>query len=334
MRNFLALGATALLGGLILSACTNNIETTRGLAAAGEGFSSQLAENYRELTLFEADQMYDWPDAWLFADKALASSSGAVPPPEQIEDWRIPENRIADLTVARSELVTAIDAGFARHNPAQAALAQSSFDCWIEQLEEGWQLGHIEKCRSAFESALDSWRVRQITSRTIEEYPTEADEAANSVTISEQSRSACTAAEAAASPPARRLRVQFTHDSAALDMAAKETLDTGAALARGAEIGDIYVEGHADRSGSSDHNLRLSMRRALAIWDQLIARGVSPHRIWLGPRGEAMPETATADGEKNAENRRATIVLEMPLATEMISAEGCAEPLHMTDAIS
>ena len=68
--------------------------------------------------------------------------------------------------------------------------------------------------------------------------------------------------------------------------------------------------------------------------DQLIARGVSPHRIWLGPRGEAMPETATADGEKNAENRRATIVLEMPLATEMISAEGCAKPLHMTDAIS
>ena len=104
--------------------------------------------------------------------------------------------------------------------------------------------------------------------------------------------------------------------------------------ARGGEVDEIFVEGHADRSGASEHNLRLSMKRALAVWDQLIARGVSPHKIWIGPRGEAMPETATVDGEKNADNRRVLVFLEAPRGGEMVSIEGCAEPFHATDIAS
>ncbi|MBT6830620.1 MAG: OmpA family protein [Rhodospirillaceae bacterium] len=343
MRNLLALGAMAVLGGLVLSACTNNIETTRNLTVAGEGFSPHLAQNYRELTLFEADKMYDWPDAWLFADKALAASRGAVPTPEQIADWRIPESQIPPLTTARAELVSAIDAGFARQIPVQAALAQSSFDCWIEQLEEGWQLGHIENCRSAFETALEKWRVRQITSETIPAAALLPLETAGSLKISEQHQSTCTAVSQAASDspvdtPLQRFRVQFTHDSAVLDGAANEILDAGAALARDTAIEEVFVQGHADRSGLSEHNLRLSMRRALAVWEQLIARGVSPHKIWIGPRGEAMPETETADGEKNADNRRVLIFLKAPSIEELVSAEDCTgtahDAVHMTDVIS
>ncbi len=340
MRNFLALGAVAVLGGFVLSACTNNIESTRDLAVAGDGFSPQLAQNYRELTLFEADKMYDWPDAWLFADKALAASGGAVPTPERVADWRIPESQVPPLSSARAELVAAIDAGFARQIPVQAALAQSSFDCWIEQLEEGWQLGHIEKCRGAFEAALENWRVRQITSEAIPAAAPVRAEPANSLNVSEEHQSRCTAVSQTASvePPIQRFRIQFTHDSAALDGSANEILDAGAALARGTEIEEIYVEGHADRSGLSEHNLRLSMRRALAVWDQLIARGVSPHKIWIGPRGEAMPETETADGERHAGNRRVLIFLEAPSIEELVSAEECTgdahEDVHMTDVIS
>ena len=53
--------------------------------------------------------------------------------------------------------------GFALTDPAQAATAQSSFDCWVEQLEEGWPVSHIKQCRAAFEAALDSWHAQQIT---------------------------------------------------------------------------------------------------------------------------------------------------------------------------
>jgi len=138
MGNFTLADALTVAGGLLLSACVGDIEATRNLAVSGEGFSPQLAENYRELTLFEADQMYDWPDAWLFADKALAAARGEAPAPEHIEDWPIPAHQVGVLGVARAHLVSAIDAGFAEQSPIQAALAQSSFDCWIEQLEEGW----------------------------------------------------------------------------------------------------------------------------------------------------------------------------------------------------
>jgi OOP family OmpA-OmpF porin len=335
MRNFMTVGAATLMAGLFLTACINNIESTRNLSTMGEGFSPQLAENYRELTLFEADQMYDWPDAWLFADKALAASRGMVPAPERVADWHIPENQIPGLKRARADLVSAIDAGFARQHPVQAAIAQTSFDCWIEQLEEGWQLDHIEKCRSAYESALNNWHVRQITSQVIPEFPPAPSEPVKYLKEPEARRSACVpAAQPVADQSARRFRVQFAHDSAVLDSAAGETLEVGAELARGGEVDEIFVEGHADRSGASEHNLRLSMKRALAVWDQLIARGVSPHKIWIGPRGEAMPETATVDGEKNADNRRVLVFLEAPLGSEMISTEGCAEPFHTTDIAS
>ena len=186
------------------------------------------------------------------------------------------------------------------------------------------------------EAALDAWRVRQITSQAIPKVAPAPGETAKHTKMVEDSLGTCTPAsqQIADPPPAQRLRVQFAHDSAVLDRAANETLDAGAVLARDAEIEEIFIEGHADRSGASEHNLRLSMRRALAVWDQLIARGVSPHKIWIGPRGETMPETVTADGEKNAANRRVAILLEMLIETETISAEGCAETLHMTDAIS
>ena len=191
--------------------------------------------------------------------------------------------------------------------------------------------------------------MRQISSEAIPEAALVAAETARSLKISEPHQSACTAVSQTASDspsdtPVHRFRVQFTHDSAVLDGAANEILDAGAALARGSAIEEVFVEGHADRSGLSAHNLQLSMRRALAVWDQLIARGVSPHKIWIGPRGEAMPETETADGEKNADNRRVLIFLETPSIEELVSGEGLVsaedctgdahDAVHMTDVIS
>jgi outer membrane protein OmpA-like peptidoglycan-associated protein len=153
---------------------------------------------------------------------------------------------------------------------------------------------------AAFERALGSWQARQIISQEIPEKPPAPALEVRHLEVVDALEENCVAiAQLVAGLPAQRFRVQFAHDSAVMDGHASDMLDASAGAARRAEIETIYVEGHADRSGASQYNLALSMQRVLAVWDQLIARGISPYKIWLGPRGEGMPETITRNGEKN-----------------------------------
>lgn len=72
----------------------------------------------------------------------------------------------------------------------------------------------------------------------------------------------------------------------------------------------IVVTGHADRSGSSDYNLRLSQRRAEAVRAELQRAGVSSGQITTSGRGEEEPLVETPDGVREPQNRRAEIVME------------------------
>ena len=130
-----------------------------------------------------------------------------------------------------------------------------------------------------------------------------------------------TAPEGAAPP----IRVQFAHDSAALNGSGMAAIEAGVQLARAPDVAEVFIEGHADSAGTSDYNLGLSLRRAEAVWRRLIAGGVSAAKLWLGPRGETQPETPTVDGARSPENRRVTILLVEVLPDEVISAELCAE---------
>ena len=236
---------------------------------------------------------------------------------------------------ARAHLIAALEEGFALTDPAQAATAQSSFDCWVEQLKEGWQISHIKQCRVAYETALDGWRGRRITVSSVAALPLTPAVNAGQANAREdfvvnRRDSACataglsevnTKAEGVAPP----IRVQFAHDSAALNGLGMAAIEAGVDLARAPDVTEVFIEGHADSAGTSDYNLGLSLRRAEAVWRRLIAGGVSAAKLWLGPRGETQPETPTADGARSPENRRVTILLVEVLLGEVISAELCAE---------
>ncbi len=64
------------------------------------------------------------------------------------------------------------------------------------------------------------------------------------------------------------------------------------------------IEGHTDSDASDSYNVSLSQRRADAIRNYLIARGVPDKRLQASGKGESEPiaENATADGK--ARNRR------------------------------
>ena len=69
----------------------------------------------------------------------------------------------------------------------------------------------------------------------------------------------------------------------------------------------VVVVGHTDSSGSNAYNQRLSERRAKAVADALVQRGVAQTKLQVDWKGETQLAVPTGDGVKEPLNRRATI---------------------------
>jgi len=74
----------------------------------------------------------------------------------------------------------------------------------------------------------------------------------------------------------------------------------------------VQILAGADHSGESAYNLRLSMRRARAIADGLVQRGIPGTAIVLRPVGERQPLVGTPDGLRDPYNRYAEITFPEP----------------------
>lgn len=69
----------------------------------------------------------------------------------------------------------------------------------------------------------------------------------------------------------------------------------------------LNLTGHADRSGGDAYNEALSLRRAAAVAAAFGSAGVSPGMIATSGKGESEPRVPTADGVREAQNRRVEI---------------------------
>lgn len=111
--------------------------------------------------------------------------------------------------------------------------------------------------------------------------------------------------------------VQFPK-GVALDDAAKAALDTLLAEPALQAGGAIRLSGHSDSKGSDADNLRASRRRAEAVRDYLVAKGVAKDRITVIALGENRPvaPNANPDGSDDeagrARNRRVDIAVALP----------------------
>jgi OOP family OmpA-OmpF porin len=103
--------------------------------------------------------------------------------------------------------------------------------------------------------------------------------------------------------------VYFDYNSHNLSLDAKDTLVRAAAAFKNGNLPRITVSGHTDTSGSSRYNKRLSKRRADSVKDYLITLGVPPLDIATKALGESSLPVPTADGTKEAKNRRAEILM-------------------------
>lgn len=99
------------------------------------------------------------------------------------------------------------------------------------------------------------------------------------------------------------LKVYFGSGSASVNAESQATLDQAARLFREGSPIVMIVAGGADTVGAPDSNLALSIRRAEAVVDGLVARGIPAERLQLVGRGNSELAVDTDAGVDSRENR-------------------------------
>jgi outer membrane protein OmpA-like peptidoglycan-associated protein len=99
------------------------------------------------------------------------------------------------------------------------------------------------------------------------------------------------------------LKVYFESGSDAVGEDQRATLDQAARLFRDGSPIVMIVAGGADTVGAPDSNLDLSVRRAQAVVDGLVARGIPADRLQLLGRGNSELAVETPTGVDSRENR-------------------------------
>jgi outer membrane protein OmpA-like peptidoglycan-associated protein len=102
--------------------------------------------------------------------------------------------------------------------------------------------------------------------------------------------------------------VNFDNDQATLRTGDIAVLDQAAASLK--EWGDIKVEvaGHTDSKSSDSYNMQLSARRAAAVREYLIGKGVAADRLTAKGYGESQPVADNNTEEGRFKNRRVELV--------------------------
>ena len=103
--------------------------------------------------------------------------------------------------------------------------------------------------------------------------------------------------------------VYFGFDSSELAGEAQAILDRQAAFLNVNPTMVVIIEGHADERGTREYNLALGDRRAVAVRDYLLAKGLNASRIRTVSYGKERPAVSGSNEGSWEFNRRAATVL-------------------------
>ena len=103
--------------------------------------------------------------------------------------------------------------------------------------------------------------------------------------------------------------ITFRTGSADLNAQFFKVLDGVASVARKYDKTIIEIAGHTDNVGGAEFNKQLSQRRANAVAQYLMSRGVAESRIMTAAGGEDHPIASNATEQGRAANRRVEVTL-------------------------
>ena len=103
---------------------------------------------------------------------------------------------------------------------------------------------------------------------------------------------------------AARNAILFQSGSALITESSGPALDELAGYLKACPEATMHVEGHTDADGEDALNLALSVSRAEAVVESLIARGVGYERLYAIGYGESLPIATNDTREGKQANRR------------------------------
>jgi outer membrane protein OmpA-like peptidoglycan-associated protein len=116
-------------------------------------------------------------------------------------------------------------------------------------------------------------------------------------------------AKAETAPPVpRNYTVFFDFDKSSLTDQGRSVVETAAANAKRGQVATIDATGYTDRSGTASYNMDLSRRRAETVKSELVRLGIPANQIVVAWKGENDNLVPTADGVREPQNRRVTII--------------------------
>jgi outer membrane protein OmpA-like peptidoglycan-associated protein len=108
--------------------------------------------------------------------------------------------------------------------------------------------------------------------------------------------------------------VLFEVDRAAIKPGATRALDQLAEALRSDPNASITIEGHTDSTGTPEHNMDLSTRRADSVRAYVVTRGVDPAKITSRGLGQDYPVASNATESGRQQNRRVEVIVNSSVA--------------------
>ncbi|AGI66613.1 putative outer membrane lipoprotein [Octadecabacter antarcticus 307] len=106
-------------------------------------------------------------------------------------------------------------------------------------------------------------------------------------------------------------RVMFAVDTSTLTAEGRNTLDGQSGWLSTNSDYLAVIEGHADEQGTREYNLALGARRANAVREYLISKGLASSRIRTVSYGKERPIAVCSEESCYAQNRRALTIISM-----------------------
>jgi len=103
--------------------------------------------------------------------------------------------------------------------------------------------------------------------------------------------------------------VLFENNKATLMPGAMRAMDKLVHFLSENEERKVLIEGHTDNVGSRTYNIDLSLRRAEAVENALLSKGISSGRVVTKGYGEAYPVAENSSAAGRQQNRRVEIVI-------------------------